>query len=324
MSHLYESICMIFPSIYVNNIDKLVSYSGSSKGKEFWIGKAFILSIFLIIIGSIVSLIFNIHILLIIVGSLLMILLGQFLSYLILYFKVDSRKNKIEEVLPDALQLIASNLQAGMTPFKAIKVAARKEFGPLANEFKEATEKALGMRNFSEELLKISNRVDSSPLERTLKLITSSLSSGGHLATLLEELSEDIAETRSLKNEMVTNTKTYTMFIMFTIIVGTPLLLAISIHFVDMVQNMQGTTTLSTDEFGLGFLAGELEIDSDFLNTMSLIILSVTSLLASMLTGTITNGEVTAGFKYAPGVVIGSIILFFISKIIIGGFFSGI
>ncbi len=322
--HINESLIKLFPQGYVKKVKRLLIYADDKKKVSFWLGKSLFISLIISIISSIIALILKINLIYIILGIITTIFVTQFVIHILIYFKVDTRKTKIEESLPDALQLISSNLHAGMTPYQAIKLAARKEFGPLAKEFKEATDQALGTKNFSEELMKIGDRVDSSILRRTLKLINSSLSSGGHLAGLLEELSEDIAETQSLKDEMVTNTKTYTMFIMFTVIVGTPLLLAISVHFVGMVEGMQSTSTLSGDEFGIGFLSGELTITPEFLTKIAFTQLAMTSVLASMLTGTITKGEMAAGFKYAPAVAISSILLFFLSKFLLVGFFAGI
>jgi pilus assembly protein TadC len=322
VKHFNESITGLFPKNYINTIKDLILYGGIKKNAFFYISRVFIASIFISLIFLILGFSLSYNKLLIILGSIIIIILFQFMLYILLYFKAESRKNEIEKALPDALQLIASNLQAGLTPFEAIKVAGRKEFGALATEFNIATSKAMGINDFGKELMKISERVDSNMLKRTLKLITSSIQSGSHLALLLEDLSEDIADNQSLKKEMITNTQTYTMFIMFTIIAGAPLLLAISVHFVGMVQNMQNSATLSTDEFGLGFLSGEIEITPEFLTDISIILLALTSLLATMLTGTITKGEMKAGLKYAPFVIAGSIILFFISKIVIAGFFN--
>jgi Flp pilus assembly protein TadB len=322
--HLDESISLLLPKSYVKTIKELVIFSKTKKKAVNLISSTIKISFYLSVIFFLISYFFNFYKLIFLISGILIIPLSLFMLYILLYFKADSRKSDIENALPDALQLIASNLQAGLTPFEAIKAAGRKEFGALAHEFKEATSKAMGLANFSDELMKITQRVDSVLLKRTLKLITSSINSGSHLAILLEELSEDIADNQSLKKEMVTNTKTYTMFIMFTIIVGAPLLLAISVHFVGMVQEMQSSATLSTDEFGLGFLGGEIEITPEFLTNISIIVLTLTSLLATMLTGTITKGEMKAGLKFAPFVIAGSIILFYISKIIIAGFFNSL
>ena len=322
VKHINESISMIFPKNYVKTIKQLVIYSGFEKTAYYFIGKTFLISLFLSIFLILFGFISPYNILIFILFAIISLPFCQFMLYIYLYFKSDNRKTEIENVLPDALQLISSNMQAGLTPFEAIKAAARKEFGPLAQELNKATSKAMGLSDFNQELMKIGDRVDSTVLKRTLKLITSSMSSGSHLAVLLEDLSEDISDSQSLKKEMVTNTKTYTMFIMFTIIVGAPLLLAISVHFVGMVQNMQSSATLSTDEFGLGFLSGDIEITPEFLTNVSLIILTLTSLLATMLTGVINKGEMKAGLKYSPFVILGSIVLFYISKIVISGFFS--
>ena len=323
VKHIKESIAMIFPKKYIKTIKQLVIYSDSDQNEYQIIANSFIFSLFLglilIIIGNFFT---TINILFFILGAIILIPSFQFITYILIYFKSENRKSNIEESLPDALQLIASNLQAGLTPFESIKNAGKKDFGYLAKEFKKATSKAMGLSNFNDELMKIGQRVDSPVLNRSLKLISNSINSGSHLAILLEDLSEDITENQSLKKEMVTNTKTYTMFIMFTIIVGAPLLLAISVHFVEMVQNMQSSATLSTDEFGLGFLSGDLDITPEFLNNISLVILTLTSLLATMLTGTITQGKMKAGLKYAPFVIAGSIILFFVSKVLVSGFFS--
>jgi hypothetical protein len=300
-------------------------YADDDSDISDWLGKMLLVSILIGVAAAVfIILQFDFKIIYVVACFFAFIFLFQFFVYITIYFKMENRKSKIEKALPDALQLIASNLQAGMTPYSAIKISARKEFGPLSDELIKATSQALGTKNFSEELMKIGDRVDSPTVKRSLKLITSSIHSGGHLASLLEDLSEDIAETQSLKTEMVTNTKTYVMFIMFTIIIGAPLLLSISVHFVGMVQGMQSQTTLSTDEFGLGFLTGEIEITPEFLTDISLVVLFFTSFLACLLTGVIISGKKKEGLRYVPFVVASSITLFFIAKYAIGTFFETI
>jgi len=58
----------------------------------------------------------------------------EFLIYLYLNYKVDKKAKEVEEVLPDALQLMASNLRAGLTTEKALFSSARKEFGILQQD----------------------------------------------------------------------------------------------------------------------------------------------------------------------------------------------
>ena len=109
-----------------------------------------------------------------VIPILLSLVLVHFLIYLLIYFKVADRTKRVEDSLPDALHLIAANLRAGMTPFQAMKVSARKEFGPLKEEIEYATTKALGTESFSKALLNMNNRIKSSILERSMKLFTTS------------------------------------------------------------------------------------------------------------------------------------------------------
>ena len=57
----------------------------------------------------------------------LLIFIEVFLYYSIV-LKADSIARKLEKVLPDALQLMASNLRAGMTTERALLLSSRIEF----------------------------------------------------------------------------------------------------------------------------------------------------------------------------------------------------
>src|SRR3989344_5515625 len=54
--------------------------------------------------------------------------------YFWLLLSADAKARFAEKVLPDALQLMASNLKAGMTVDRALLFSARPEFGPLQDE----------------------------------------------------------------------------------------------------------------------------------------------------------------------------------------------
>ena len=56
----------------------------------------------------------------------------QLLIYMWLLLSVDAKAKFVEKMLPDALQLMASNMRSGITSDKALLMAARPEFGPLS------------------------------------------------------------------------------------------------------------------------------------------------------------------------------------------------
>ena len=63
---------------------------------------------------------------------MIFIVLGLVYAYLVL--RIEDRKNKIEAVLPDFLQLASANVRAGMPIDRALWFAARPEFGLLSQE----------------------------------------------------------------------------------------------------------------------------------------------------------------------------------------------
>lgn len=322
---IYIDFSKVLPKKYTDNFRKLLIYAGMKHSAEVWLGTTiFIGFLFALVVFLIPKALYGQFRIEYIAGAIFVFAFVQIIGYLVVYFKAEERTRLVEDALPDAFQIIAANLRSGMTPYKALKLTARKEFGPLQEEIKYATTRALGTESFSDTLLRMSERIRSDMLDRALKLFTTAMRSGGHLAPLLEELAGDIAETKALKNELRTNTKTYTAFIMFTVIIGTPLLLAISINFVNMVADMQAKTGTTTAGFGMGFLAGEVAITGDFLTKMSMVMLVMTALLASMLMGVINEGKPKYGLKYAPTIVIGCIIVFFIANYVVGRYIVGL
>lgn len=326
---LKQRIYLIFgramPLRYRLHLKELIVYSGQDIDVNQYLGSstimAFLFSIASLLIPKALAMPFDIYIILFAIITFLMV---EFAAYLAIYFKVEDRTKRVENILPDALQLIAANIRAGMTPYQALKRAAREEFGPLAEELNRATSRALGTESFSDALVSISKRIRSEILGRAIDLFTTAMHSGGHLAKLLEELAVDVEETRSLKKELVTSTKTYVAFIMFTIIIGAPLLLGISIQFITIVTDMQASSGVSDVGFGMSFLAGEVVISADFLVKVSIGLLVVTSVLAAILLGTIREGKPTYGFRYAPIIAIGSLAAFFIFRHVITNFFGSI
>jgi len=320
----YLDIARIFPVSYRSHLKEEIKFGGGKFDADTYLGSTTILAILAFLITLLAPYAWSNEFAVRHVGyALIVFVVIELVAYLVVYFKAEDRTKRVEEVISDALQLIASNVRAGMTPYQALKLAARKEFGPLKEEIERATALALGTESFSKTLLRISDRIRSETLERALKLFTTAMKSGGHLATLLEELALDIDNTKSLKKNLVTSTKQYISFIMFTIIIGAPLLLAISIEFVRIVTGMQSKAG-SVTAAGLGGLVGEISITPSFLVKLSIIMLLLTSLLACILLGVIIEGKPKYGFKYSPIVIIGSLVAFFVLRYIIANFFGGI
>jgi len=251
-------------------------------------------------------------------GVLVLIL---FVHYLAIYFKAADRAKKAEAVLPDVLHIIASNLRAGSTPYNALRAVQRPEFDPLGEEIAHAARRASSSESFSSILLRIGGRINSDTLTRTLRLFTTSLRAGGHSATLLEELARDIIESKQLQREFVSSTKSYAMFILFMVVLGAPFLLTISVQFVEMIVDIAARSRITGgSQIGFGF-SGQLPVTPEFLVSLSIVMLIGTGVLASVLHGVIKEGRAKEGLRFAPLVVIASIIMFFVARHVVSGFF---
>ncbi|MBI2548668.1 type II secretion system F family protein [Candidatus Woesearchaeota archaeon] len=315
---IYRIVASCWPSKMQHYIAQQLLFAAQAQSWISWLGSSTILSLLVFSMALLFPLAY--------VGSFdtRFIFLGLFLGgltfgILLLYLRyaVDHRTKDVEAALPDALQLMAANLHAGMTPFQALQLSARKEFGPLSHEIHHATKRAFGTASFDNALLQIAQRVPSETLERSMKLFARAMRSGGHLAPLLEELGKDIGETRSLKREFVTQTKTYALFILFTVLLGAPILFAVSIQFLGIVTAMQQQVNMN-NTFGIGFLSGDVAISVGFVQTVSIVMLLLTGILASVLIGVIRDGTLRSGLRYSPFMMSGSLLVFFIAKTVIG------
>lgn len=239
------------------------------------------------------------------------------------YFITRRRASFVENILPDVLSLISSNIKSGLTPYLSVKSAIREEFGPLAKSFEIATNKSIGNKAFYESIQEVSDDYDSDSLRRCMKLFSAAIESGSNLASLLTNLARDIRERQALKNELVTSTKTNSMFILFMVIVGAPTLMAISIFFVDIVSGIMDQSSVGGGaDMGIS-MGGEIAITSTFLTFYSYVLLFFTGLIVSYFAGVIVEGDGKNGLKKAPLIIGASYLVFIFVGFFIRTFMGG-
>jgi hypothetical protein len=244
-----------------------------------------------------------------------------------LYLKGNKRAKEIEKVLPDALQLIAANIRAGMTPDRAIWVSARAEFGALEKEFKRVGAETLGGETLSTAFLNMGERVRSVVLKRTVKLIVEGLESGGQLATLLAETANEIRSLQLMEKEMTASVAMYTMFISFASLVGAPLLYGISTFFMEILTKMTadigiGDISSQATTMGVRTMSVAATISPAFLFKFALLAVTITTFFAALMIGLIKRGDEKQGFIYAPLFVTVGLLVFWIVRHLVMSMFG--
>ena len=347
---MFERISMIFslpiPKKFMDTkVKTALVYAGSKDNPKRWAGLRLFIATLIGAIGFLIpfsliplinflfgpQIIFDglTNIILMIGLTISFFLLTLTLFYLHLSYVIDGRKKMVENILPDFLYLVGNNLKSGMSPFYAFRSAVRPEFGPLSEEIKIATQKSLGVESFSDALKEIGQRIDSKVLNDTTKFFAQALRSGGHLAQLIETTASDIKQTNKLKNELITSTKMYTMFILFVVVIASPMLLSVSVQFLNILGTIQTQTSNlggSTDASVAGgpqFASGGISITPEFMTMVSYGIIIINSFLASVFIGLLGGGRVRDGLKYAPLMAFAAIILFMIFSAGIGGLLGG-
>jgi len=241
--------------------------------------------------------------------------------YLVLDLHIFNRTKSVEEVLPDFLQLTATNVRAGMTIDKALWLAIRPRFGILAKEIEIVAKEVMSGEELPVALQRFADKYDSDILKKSMKLLIEGINSGSEIGDLLTRVAQNIQEVRTIKKEMSANVTSYAIFITFAALVAAPILLALAKQLIVVISTMVGSigqlpkhTTLSVS--AVGMTPGDFHI---FAVTTS----AITAFCSSLIVSVIKKGNIKEGYKYIPTFVFIAVALYFISSSILGGLFKG-
>src|SRR3989338_100143 len=325
----YQRIARLIPSHIADEVRRNLRYVGINIDADKFLG-------FLLAYGLALSfgvainlyLFFQLSFPVVFVVSFLMFFGG---AYLWLSLRAEGKGRFVEGVLPDALQLIASNIKSGMTTERALFVSARPEFGPLETELKNASKEILAGQTLERALENMGANIRSTVFQRTMWLIARGIQSGGQIADLLIQLGDDIREQKAVQDESRAETSMYIVLIFISAALGAPILFGISSFIVQILANQLASLTGG----GIGDLAsgssasGNLQIivkmvsgerkglSPEFVVNFSIVALFVTSIFAALTLGAINTGKEKNGIKFIPFILIVGLVLFFVIRLVL-------
>lgn len=249
-----------------------------------------------------------------------------FFAFIIISKKLEesAKISKMEHIFPDFLQLVSSNLRAGMTVDKALMVSAREEFHPLDYEITLAAKDLITGKNIEEALYNMGERTKSERIKKTVRLLLTGIRSGGNLSVLLEETSSNMRERNFIEKRAASSVLMYVIFIFFAVAVGAPVLFALSSILVEVVTSILSSfpaseTTISTMPM---LSMGEVNVSTTFIFWYALIFLIAIDILASLILGLVSKGKEKEGLKYTVPMIAISVVIFFAVRTFLSGFFS--
>jgi flagellar protein FlaJ len=313
------------PKNYQEKVKNLLLFSGSSKSPKGFVNYVFSFSFAIgFIMTYFMSIFYSLPFILFVFLWIIVFFVMFALFHGFLIIAIDHRTSFVESILPDALQLMAANSRAGYMPSRALMMSARPEFGPLTESIKTAgKEMALGTP-VRESLRHIYRNIKSETLERTIKMISEGIRSGGDFASLLEENANGIRRVQIIKKEMKANVLLYIIFIFFAGAICAPILYSLSGFLIQSIGGFGEMANIPESAMGqVSFISfSGLDITPGFLFLFSLGAILITTVFSGLIIGLIGTGKERAGIKYIPILTILSLLVYFMAGGVISTIFG--
>jgi archaeal flagellar protein FlaJ len=229
---------------------------------------------------------------------------------------------RMEEVFPDFISLMSSNLRAGMTVDRALVLSARKEFAPLDKEIMQVGKDILTAREVNQALYDMGQRIGSEDIQKTIQLLISGIRSGGNLSVLLEQTANNMRERNFVKKRAASNVLMYAIFIFFAVAVGAPLLFALSSILVQVMSSIFADVPTAQTNINLPFAITSISISIRFVIYFSSLFITMSAILASLILGLVNSGDEKEGLKYTIPLIVVGLSVFFIARWFLGNYFS--
>src|SRR3989344_4310202 len=251
------------------------------------------------------------------------------LFILLVYFHMDLkiyfRTKKMEEQLPDFLQVLSANLKGGMIFERALWAAIKPRFNVLGSEMAKASKKVMTGYETGKALTELTERYDSLMLRRTVDLMISEVESGGNVAELIDRLVDNLKETKALKDELSGAAIAYVIFISVIVIVISPLLFALSFHLLVLILNFIRNLSVAAQRgAALPFVFSKINVNQDDFRAFSIVAILTISFFSSLIVAIVEKGSMKSGLKYIPIYIFGSMMFYFIFMKALGAMFGGI
>tara|TARA_Y100000310_G_C20621882_1_gene783792 strand:+ start:33 stop:1004 length:972 start_codon:yes stop_codon:yes gene_type:complete len=320
---MYRGLSLFYPEKIREGYKKLLTYSSLKINPSkfmgfvlfFGLGLSLAASLFL---SRLIGMPFPLLFVILFIGI-------EFLIYVYLLLGIDAKAKFVEDVLPDALQLMASNLKSGLTTDKALLLSARPEFGPLKEEINLVGKEIAMGKDVDKALLLMSSHIKSEKLEKTVFLINSGIRSGGQLAALLEQTAKNLRQQRLVDDKIRANVMMYVIFIFAAVGFGSPLLFGLSTFLTEVLTKNIGMVEIPQGAAAsMPITLSTISVSISFIIKFAITSLITTSIMGSLVIGLISKGKEKQGIKFIPMLIALTLFIFFAVRFMIKNLLSGL
>jgi tight adherence protein B len=140
------------------------------------------------------------------IGALLGAVAVPFVSMAVVRTRIDRRRRRFDEQLPDLLQLVVGALRSGFALPQALDVVANQAAEPAGTEFRRVMFESRVGRDLTESLQGVADRMRSTPFEWVVSAIDINREVGGELAAVLETAAKTVRERQQHERQVLTLT----------------------------------------------------------------------------------------------------------------------
>lgn len=166
-------------------------------------------------------------------------------------------------------------------------------------------------------------RYDSNLLKDAVHIIIEGINAGSQLQDILNSVSKNIQEARTLSKEMSANVTTYAIFIGFAVIFGSPVLLALSKSILVVIQTLTAGLEVPAG-ISIPISVGSASIAIRDFEIFSIVMIILTSIMSSMITAMILKGNVKESPRYLSMIVPSALAVYAISTFLLSFFVAAI
>ena len=234
-------------------------------------------------------------------GDFLSLVLSLVLADLVValpYLRGRKKIDEVEENIADALRQIAAVLRSGATFEVAVREIAVSDYGQLSKEFSRMLKEMEGGKSFVAAFESMALRVNSPFLEKVAIILSDAIKTGGRVADVLDELSEDVRKMYQIRKERVARTSMQFMFLAVSAAILGPFLLGVSVGIAKFMvltgADLVKSGTLSLQEFQKK--VRNIRTAQEILTLFVII----ESILSGFMAAQMREGRITVGLVYAP------------------------
>ncbi len=249
--------------------------------------------------------------------------------YMILEYKIENRKTKLEEMLPDFFQITSANLRSGIALDRALLLSARPEFGFLSEEIKDMNKRIYSGENFENALQEIASRYRSYELTHAVRMMIEALRYGGAMADLIEQIAKSMRSNQLVQKEITGQLFMYSIFIAFAALVAAPVLYGLTSQMIVVTdtiwKGILATSPGGIPNIGMSFLKPSApKISPETYYDFSIIAIVVITGFASLIMSAISSGSAVKGIRYMPVFLVVGLVIFLVMQHVIAQLFSSI